>query len=255
MSSTFPSPNNCFYPVAHNSSYGYKVKDSTQKLTFNYGDVFNEYTNADANISCSGERTCYVGCTCKDGWNGKKNITSSGSSLTTASAGADLSSNYTIADSGSVAKTTTSASGVSISTMATGDNCTISVTDPRYGVTCTKPSTYDCAGPVSAVAALILNVRIIIIMQKTAVRKINLLHISNVMVTQVLKILRRFVIPLVKPKLVRMRDMFHLVHPANRELRLLRLAVIPAIPTAKLIANIILVKQADLKLKFLLMQL
>ena len=148
----FSSIFNLFSPWRDNNSYGYytKVSDSTGDLTFNYGDVFDEYTNADANIACSstseGGRTCYVGCTCKSGWNGKKTISSSGSNLTTSGAGADLSGSYTIADSGSAAKTTASTSGLNISTMATGDSCTISVTDPRYGVTCTQPSTYDCAG-------------------------------------------------------------------------------------------------------------
>ena len=144
----FSSIFNLFSPWRDNNSYGYysKVSDSAGKLTFNYGDVFDEYTNADANISCSGKKTCYVGCTCKSGWNGKKTISSSGSNLTTSGAGADLSGSYTIADSGSAPKTTASTSGLNISTMATGDSCTISVTDPRYSVTCTKASTYDCAG-------------------------------------------------------------------------------------------------------------
>ena len=146
MFPTFPSPNNCFYPVAHNSSYGdyTKIYDNAKKLTFNYGDVFKEFTNADMKIACSDEQLCYVGCECKtaNGWSGGSTMSANGT-LSTASAGGELNSDYTIKDDGAAKKTTSSATP-GISTMAVGGSCTISVTDPRYGLTCRKASTYDC---------------------------------------------------------------------------------------------------------------
>ena len=68
---------------------------------------------------------------------------SANGTLSTASAGGELNSDYTIKDDGAAKKTTSSATP-GISTMAVGGSCTISVTDPRYGLTCRKASTYDC---------------------------------------------------------------------------------------------------------------
>ena len=95
-------------------------------------------------IACSDEQLCYVGCECKtaNGWSGGSTMSANGT-LSTASAGSELNSDYTIKDDGAAKKTTSSATP-GISTMAVGGSCTISVTDPRYGLTCRKASTYDC---------------------------------------------------------------------------------------------------------------
>ena len=79
MFPAFPSPNNCFYPVAHNSSYGYndikytyRKGSSTYSKYAYYREAFKEKTNSDLGIACSGtgtgRKTCYVGCECASGW-------------------------------------------------------------------------------------------------------------------------------------------------------------------------------------------
>ena len=147
----FPSPNNCFYPVAHNSSYvdtpgNSDYVDGTNDLSYYYNDVFEEFTNEDMKIKCSNEQLCWIGCECKmtNGWSGGSTMSANGT-LSTASAGGKLNSDYVI-EGNNAAKKTTSSANPGISTMATGDNCTVSVTDPRYGLTCHKSSYYDCAG-------------------------------------------------------------------------------------------------------------
>ena len=72
---TFPSPNNCFYPVAHNSSYGdklitYKIKGGGSKTSVSgkYSVAFTEKTNGEMGIACSSERTCWVACECQSDW-------------------------------------------------------------------------------------------------------------------------------------------------------------------------------------------
>ena len=50
-----------------------------------WSDVFEEYTTADAGIECGtvphNGRGCYIGCTCKSGWNGKKSYSAASSGL------------------------------------------------------------------------------------------------------------------------------------------------------------------------------
>ena len=72
---TLPSPNNCFYPVAHNSSYGdttitYKIKGGGSKSSVEgkYSVAFKEKTNGEMGIMCSDEQTCWVACECQSGW-------------------------------------------------------------------------------------------------------------------------------------------------------------------------------------------
>ena len=66
----FPSPNNCFYPVAHNSSYGYATVYDTDGASHRYDEVFEERTNVDAGIACSGEgdgrAVCFISCSCNE---------------------------------------------------------------------------------------------------------------------------------------------------------------------------------------------
>ena len=75
MFSAFPSPNNCFYPVAHKSSYGdtlitYKIKGGGPKTSVSgkYSVAFTEKTNGEMGIACSSERTCWVACECQSDW-------------------------------------------------------------------------------------------------------------------------------------------------------------------------------------------
>ena len=102
-------------------------------LYYSYNSVFSEYTTKGQGISCSNYANCYIGCTCRSGWN-KRSASASdivdGGSLKTAGAKA----------------VSTAGTKANVSTMAEGDSCTVSITDPRYGTTCSISTTKDCAG-------------------------------------------------------------------------------------------------------------
>ena len=119
-------------PTRYNSSYGNPKVTGDNGLSYNYKDVFSEYTNATAGIACSSYKTCYVGCECKSGWN-KRSASASG-----------ISGVSSLQTSG--VKTASANSLGNVSTMAAGDSCTVSITDPRYGKECSISTTKDCAG-------------------------------------------------------------------------------------------------------------
>ena len=121
----------------YKKSYADTVSNSNVKgnngLYYSYNSVFSEYTTKGQGISCSNYANCYIGCTCRSGWN-KRSASASdvvdGGSLKTAGAKA----------------VSTAGTKANVSTMAEGDSCTVSITDPRYGTTCSISTTKDCAG-------------------------------------------------------------------------------------------------------------
>ena len=84
-------------------------------------------------MACNSYANCYIGCSCKTGWNKRS---------ASASSVSDVSNLQT---SGVKTASASSLSG-NISTMAAGDSCTVNITDPRYGTSCSISSTKDCAG-------------------------------------------------------------------------------------------------------------
>ena len=141
-----------------------------------WSDVFEEYTTADAGIECGtvphNGRGCYIGCTCKSGWNGKKsysaassglnqtgtvNVTSASTAtpnplsianiLETAPSATSAVGNYsTTVSAASAVVDLPSASGTKsgVSAMAAGDSCSVSFSDGRYGTTCSKSGNFAC---------------------------------------------------------------------------------------------------------------
>ena len=144
-----------------------------------WSDVFEEYTTADAGIECgtvpNNGNGCYIGCTCKSGWDGKKTYTAASSGLNqTGTVNATSASTATpnplsvssVSLSASGAKSATSAVGnysttvsaasavvdlpsasgakSGISAMAAGDSCSVSFSDGRYGTTCSKTGNFAC---------------------------------------------------------------------------------------------------------------
>ena len=84
-------------------------------------------------MACNSYANCYIGCSCKTGWNKRS---------ASASSVSDVSNLQT---SGVKTASASSLSG-NVSTMAAGDSCTVNITDPRYGTKCSISSTRDCAG-------------------------------------------------------------------------------------------------------------
>ena len=124
--------NNCVYPSLHNNSYADSVR-ADNGLYYNYTSVFKEYTTQEAGVACNSYANCYIGCSCKTGWNKRS---------ASASSVSDVSNLQT---SGVKTASASSLSG-NVSTMAAGDSCTVNITDPRYGTKCSISSTRDCAG-------------------------------------------------------------------------------------------------------------
>ena len=124
--------------MSHNKSYADTNVQGDNGLYYSYTSVFKEYTTKEAGIACSSYANCYIGCTCKTGWNKNSASVSNTDSVTSLSNGistqsADGNTQVVSLDGG-------------VSTMSTGESCTVSVTDPRYGTTCSISSTKDCAG-------------------------------------------------------------------------------------------------------------
>ena len=164
----------CFWGKRNNNSYVSDNGNTYLGSGYYWSDVFEEYTTADAGMECgsvpNNGRGCYIGCTCKSGWDGKKTYGAAASGLnqtgtvnaTSASTSNPLSAanvldaapsatsapgNYSAtAASASAVVASSSASGINsgISAMAAGGSCTISLTDPRYGTTCSKSGTFAC---------------------------------------------------------------------------------------------------------------
>ena len=143
-----------------------------------WSDVFEEYTTADARMECgsvpNNGRGCYIGCTCKSGWDGKKtygaassglnqtgtvnvNTTSASTAtpnplsianiLETAPSATSAVGNYsTTVSAASAVVDLPSASGAKsgISAMAAGGSCSVSFSDGRYGTTCSKTGNFAC---------------------------------------------------------------------------------------------------------------
>ena len=84
-------------------------------------------------MACNSYANCYIGCSCKTGWNKRS---------ASASSVSDVSNLQT---SGVKTASASSLNG-NVSTMAAGDSCTVNITDPRYGTKCSISSTRDCAG-------------------------------------------------------------------------------------------------------------
>ena len=164
----------CFWGERNNNSYVSDNGNTYLGSGYYWSDVFEEYTTADARMECgsvpNNGRGCYIGCTCKSGWDGKKTYSAAASGLNqtgtvnanSASTSNPLSAanvldaapsansapgNYSAtAASASAVVASSSASGINsgISAMAAGGSCTISLTDPRYGTTCSKSGTFAC---------------------------------------------------------------------------------------------------------------
>ena len=164
----------CFWGWRDNNSYVSDNGNTYLGSGYYWSDVFEEYTTADAGMECgsvpNNGRGCYIGCTCKSGWDGKKtygaaasglnqtgtinansaptsNSLSAANVLDAAPSATSAPGNYSAtAASASAVVASSSASGINsgISAMAAGGSCTISLTDPRYGTTCSKSGTFAC---------------------------------------------------------------------------------------------------------------
>ena len=121
-----------FFFLSHNNSYADSVR-ADNGLYYSYTSVFDEYTTQEAGVACNSYANCYIGCSCKTGWNKRS---------ASASSVSDVSNLQT---SGVKTASASSLSG-NVSTMAAGDSCTVNITDPRYGTSCSISSTKDCAG-------------------------------------------------------------------------------------------------------------
>ena len=164
----------CFWGWRDNNSYVSDNGNTYLGSGYYWSDVFEEYTTADAHMECgsvpNNGRGCYIGCTCKSGWDGKKTYSAASSGLNqtgTVNANSAPTSNSlsaanvldaapsatsapgdysATASAASAVVASSSASGINsgISAMAAGGSCTISLTDPRYGTTCSKSGTFAC---------------------------------------------------------------------------------------------------------------
>ena len=164
----------CFWDERNNNSYVSDNGNTYLGSGYYWSDVFEEYTTADAHMECgsvpNNGRGCYIGCTCKSGWDGKKTYSAASSGLNqtgTVNANSAPTSNSlsaanvldaapsatsapgdysATASAASAVVASSSASGINsgISAMAAGGSCTISLTDPRYGTTCSKSGTFAC---------------------------------------------------------------------------------------------------------------
>ena len=164
----------CFWGWRDNNSYVSDNGNTYLGSGYYWSDVFEEYTTADAGMECgsvpNNGRGCYIGCTCKSGWDGKKTYGAAASGLNqtgtvnanSASTSNPLSAanvldaapsansapgNYSAtAASASAVVASSSASGINsgISAMAAGGSCSVSFSDGRYGTTCSKSGTFAC---------------------------------------------------------------------------------------------------------------
>ena len=143
----------CFWGWRNNNSYVSDNGNTYLGSGYYWSDVFEEYTTADARMECgsvpNNGRGCYIGCTCKSGWDGKKTYGAAASELNQTGTinATSAPGNYSAtAASASAVVASSSASGINsgISAMAAGGSCTISLTDPRYGTTCSKSGTFAC---------------------------------------------------------------------------------------------------------------
>ena len=143
----------CFWGERNNNSYVSDNGNTYLGSGYYWSDVFEEYTTADARMECgsvpNNGRGCYIGCTCKSGWDGKKTYGTAASGLNqtgTVNATSAPGNYSATAASASAVVASSSASGINsgISAMAAGGSCTISLTDPRYGTTCSKSGTFAC---------------------------------------------------------------------------------------------------------------
>ena len=94
-------------------------------------------------------RGCYIGCSCKSGWDGKKTYGAAASGLNqtgTINANSAPGNYSATAASASAVVASSSASGINsgISAMAAGGSCSVSFSDGRYGTTCSKSGTFAC---------------------------------------------------------------------------------------------------------------
>ena len=164
----------CLWGERNNNSYVSDNGNTYLGSGYYWSDVFEEYTTADARMECgsvpNNGRGCYIGCTCKSGWDGKKtygaassglnqtgtinansastsNPLSAANVLDAAPSATSAAGDYSAtASAASAVVASSSASGINsgISVMAAGGSCTISLTDPRYGTTCSKSGTFAC---------------------------------------------------------------------------------------------------------------
>lgn len=143
----------CLWGRRNNNSYVSDNGNTYLGSGYYWSDVFEEYTTADARMECgsvpNNGRGCYIGCTCKSGWDGKKTYGAAASGLNqtgTVNANSAVGNYSATAASASAVVASSSASGINsgISAMAAGGSCTISLTDPRYGTTCSKSGTFAC---------------------------------------------------------------------------------------------------------------
>ena len=161
----------CFWGERNNNSYVSDNGNTYLGSGYYWSDVFEEYTTADARMECgsvpNNGRGCYIGCTCKSGWDGKKtygaassglnqtgtinansastsNPLSAANVLDAAPSATSAAGNYSATASAVVVSSSASGINSGISAMAAGGSCTISLTDPRYGTTCSKSGTFAC---------------------------------------------------------------------------------------------------------------
>ena len=164
----------CFWGERDNNSYVSDNGNTYLGSGYYWSDVFEEYTTADARMECgsvpNNGRGCYIGCTCKSGWDGKKtygaaasglnqtgtinansaptsNSLSAANVLDAAPSANSAVGNYSAtAASASAVVASSSASGINsgISAMAAGGSCSVSFSDGRYGTTCSKSGTFAC---------------------------------------------------------------------------------------------------------------
>ena len=164
----------CFWGERNNNSYVSDNGNTYLGSGYYWSDVFEEYTTADARMECgsvpNNGRGCYIGCTCKSGWDGKKTYSAAASGLNqtgtinansaptsnslsaanvldAAPSATSAPGNYSAtAASASAVVASSSASGINsgISAMAAGGSCSVSFSDGRYGTTCSKSGTFAC---------------------------------------------------------------------------------------------------------------
>ena len=164
----------CFWGKRNNNSYVSDNGNTYLGSGYYWSDVFEEYTTADARMECgsvpNNGRGCYIGCTCKSGWDGKKTYGAASSGLNqtgTVNANSASTSNplsaanvldaapsatsaagdySATASAASAVVVSSSASGINsgISVMAAGGSCSVSFSDGRYGTTCSKSGTFAC---------------------------------------------------------------------------------------------------------------
>ena len=143
----------CLWGERNNNSYVSDNGNTYLGSGYYWSDVFEEYTTADARMECgsvpNNGRGCYIGCTCKSGWDGKKTYGTAASGLNqtgTVNATSAPGNYSATASAASAVVASSSASGINsgISAMAAGGSCSVSFSDGRYGTTCSKSGTFAC---------------------------------------------------------------------------------------------------------------